>query len=229
MKKFLFSLLLLLTSSELALAYQVTPMYLEMEYVGRKAQASYQVTNNSSQPVMIEVLVRKVKIESDSNLESSENAEQDFLILPPQAVVEPNSVRRFRVRYLGDGEISATQTYRVLFEQIQTSDGTEDDTQVKFLFNFSTIAFVSPTPDKCTRTINAKVEESELVLRNEGNCVLNIGQATLFFSQNGSTTEKSWSELSFENSSNYLIPQLTKRYKLPPGLINSVLVDISMN
>ncbi|WP_261818051.1 fimbrial biogenesis chaperone [Vibrio gallicus] len=212
-----------------AWAYQVTPMYLEMEYVGRKAQSSYQVTNNTSQPVMLDVLVHKVSIDPETNQEISTAADEDFLILPPQAMVAPNTIRRFRVRYLGEGQVDSTQTYRVMFEQLQTNDGNETASQVKFLFNFSTVVFVSPTQDKCTRTLNAQVDSPNIVLVNKGNCVINIGQARLTFAVGDEETESTWSGLELENSSNYLIPKVTKKYVLPKELQGSRLVDINLN
>ncbi|CAM3066698.1 molecular chaperone [Vibrio rarus] len=211
------------------LAYQVTPMYLEMEYVGSKAQSSYQVTNNSSKNVLVQVSAYRVVIDPNTSEETITPADEDFLILPPQASVTPNNVRRFRVRYLGGEQVTSTQTYRIVFEELQTSDGDKSDSQVKFLFNFSTVVFVSPTSEECTTRLNSRVEGDFLVLKNEGNCVLNIGQAKLTFSKDGKSESSSWNNLKFENNSIYLIPNLVKRYKLPVQFQNSDAVEFDLN
>ncbi|MPW36324.1 molecular chaperone [Vibrio sp. B1Z05] len=229
MKVILGVCLMLLCSVRYAFAYQVTPMYMEMEYVGSKAQSSYQVTNTSNKEVRVQVSVQRIEIDPETNEETTLEADEDFLILPPQAIVAANSVRRFRVRYLGSEQVQSTHTYRVLFEEVQTNDGTVDDAQVKFLFNFSTVVFVSPTAEECSNSLSYKVQTDYLILINQGNCVLNVSQAQLTFSKNGQQKTMSWNELEFENKSNYLLPKVIKKYKLSQGNKGSAIVEFSLN
>ena len=140
----LITISLMLSFAPSLFAYQVSPMFHLFEVAGNSSKGSYEISNTGNNEIFIEAVVYSVSFDQNGN-EQLTPEEDDFLILPPQGKIKPGEGRRFRVRYLGDALLSQTKVYRVIFEQIQTTDDSEDDTaQLEFLVDFSTVVFVSP-------------------------------------------------------------------------------------
>lgn len=211
MKGFIVLLTAFVTST--VQAYQVTPMYQLLDMAGRNSQASYQLTNEAKSDVFVEVKAYKVTFDEKSNEEILVPAEDEFLVLPPQARVASNKTQRFRIRYLGEDALKSTQIYRVVFEQLQTQDNEFTNSNVEFLFNFSTIAFISPL-DCQQEAVNAKINNKTLTLSNDGNCVVDLSRVSFSLYENKKSKVVRWQEIKNDTMSNYLIPSISKEVQL---------------
>lgn len=127
-----------------ASAMRVTPMVYTLEPSGPRSSQTVTVDNTTGRPLAIETSVVRRTIAEDGT-ETREPADDDFLVFPPQAVIEPNQSQALRVRYIGDPQLTSSVSYIVFVKQVPVSF--EKDFQgagVSFAFNFGTAADVIP-------------------------------------------------------------------------------------
>ncbi len=125
----LFSLLVLgLAWVNPALAFQLLPMSQTFAPSGADSTKTYRVVNSKETPIAVEVSVVKREV----NLLGKETltpADEDFVVYPPQMILEPNSSQTIRVTWLGETSPESELSYRFIAEQLPVElsavDGTE--------------------------------------------------------------------------------------------------------
>ncbi|UMM03666.1 fimbria/pilus periplasmic chaperone [Vibrio campbellii] len=202
--------------SSIIFAYEVSPIYLELDDFGRNSQGLYKVTNVEEEPILLEVHVYQADFSSGEEVLTP--SEDEFLILPPQAKIDGQKSQTFRVRYTPKKPIKKTETYRIVFTQIELDNQTkenEEDSSISMLLEFATLAFVSPTSSKSIPT--ATIKNNQIAIRNDGKRVLNMNGMEFSFSGGKSNKTVDWEELSNKTSA-YLMPGSTVKYTLPSEL-----------
>lgn len=168
--------------SNTVFAYQVQPMVAELYTTGNRSAVTYRVINPSDTPVPIEVVVYKRSFDENQK-EILTEAEDDFIVLPPQVDVPANGYQVFRAQYLGDAEFEKTQSYRIVFKQLPIEQQGQAS-QVNMIFNFATLVFVSQ-PDsqgQLTQTLACPDKENcTLNIVNDGSAVVNMVQSSIHF------------------------------------------------
>ncbi|EAQ52919.1 fimbria/pilus periplasmic chaperone [Vibrio sp. MED222] len=207
----LFSLLL----SSILFAYEVSPIYLELDDVGRNSQGLYKVTNVEEEPILLEVNVYQTDFSTGEEILTP--SEEEFLILPPQAKIDGQKSQTFRVRYMPTEPIKQTVTYRIVFTQIELENKIEenDDSSISMLLEFATLVFVSPSSSKSTPTTT--LLNRQVVIRNDGKRVLNMNGMEFNFSGGKVDKTVNWEVLSKKTSA-YLMPGTAIKYALPSEL-----------
>ena len=202
--------------SSIIFAYEVSPIYLELDDVGRNSQGLYKVTNVEDDPILLEVHVYQADFSSGEEILTP--SEDEFLILPPQAKIDGQKSQTFRVRYTPKRPIKKTETYRIVFTQIELdnqTEGNEEDSSISMLLEFATLAFVSPASSKSIPT--ATIKNNQIAIRNDGKRVLNMNGMEFSFSGGKSNKTVDWEALSNKTSA-YLMPGSTVKYTLPSEL-----------
>lgn len=202
--------------SSIIFAYEVSPIYLELDDVGRNSQGLYKVTNVEEEPILLEVHVYQADFSSGEEILTP--SEDEFLILPPQAKIDGQKSQTFRVRYTPKRPIKKTETYRIIFTQIELdnqSEESEEDSSISMLLEFATLTFVSPASSKSIPT--ATIKNNQIAIRNDGKRVLNMNGMEFSFSGGKSNKTVDWEALSNKTSA-YLMPGSTVKYTLPSEL-----------
>lgn len=106
-----------LASVNPALAFQLSPISQVFAPIGNDATQSYEITNDGDHRIAVEVSVVERDVDLDGH-ESYEPADDDFLIYPPQMILEPGAVQTVRVTWLGDPAPSQELAYRLIAEQL---------------------------------------------------------------------------------------------------------------
>ncbi|WP_404971404.1 molecular chaperone [Vibrio campbellii] len=202
--------------SSIIFAYEVSPIYLELDDVGRNSQGLYKVTNVEEEPILLEVNVYQADFSTGEEILTP--SEDEFLILPPQAKIAGQKSQTFRVRHMPKGPIKQTVTYRIVFTQIELENQVEendDESSISMLLEFATLAFVSPASSKSIPT--ATIQNNQIAIRNDGKRVLNMNGMEFSFSGGKSNKTVDWEALSNKTSA-YLMPGSTVKYTLPSEL-----------
>ncbi|GEA60841.1 fimbrial biogenesis chaperone [Vibrio comitans] len=190
-------------------AIQLSPMFHLLDAAGAGSMNSYQVFNPSDTDVFIDISI--TKINGSEQLPSDD----DFLILPPQGRIPPNSAQRFRIRYLGDMPTQTT-LYRVTFEQVNPVELSDDQSSsVALLFKFSTSVMVSPLD--CNSNINVDVESKSVKFLNTGNCVFDMSETQFELSGEAGSEVIGWEDFQ-SGAGGYLMPGRNVFLKLPDSL-----------
>lgn len=156
MKRF-FSLLLattfflVLSRINPALAFQLQPISQVFEPTGANATRTYEVFNNQSDRVAIELTVVERHMDVDGE-ETYQPADDNFLIYPTQMILEPGATQVVRVSWLGDPNPEQELAFRLVAEQLPINlvDPTQSPAvqpvgQVRVLLRYMGSLFVRPS------------------------------------------------------------------------------------
>jgi len=110
--------LLLLTAQD-ASAYKVSPLHHYLTLTGKGATSSMVITNSHDYPLTVEMTVERREL-SGGKVTQDVPADDDFLIFPPQAIIQPGKKQRVQIRYVGDA-VDVSELYRLIVVQVPVS------------------------------------------------------------------------------------------------------------
>jgi P pilus assembly chaperone PapD len=128
-------------SSVPAAAQRIAPMLYDLSPTGEGSTKVLRLDNNLTRPITIETAVYRREIAADGT-EKRVEAGDDFLVFPPQAIIQPNATQAFRVRYVGEPNLNSTSMYVVSFNQVPLPSS--EVRSLQFVVNFGTAAYVTP-------------------------------------------------------------------------------------
>ena len=154
-------------------AARVSPMIVEIEPLGRGSVARIELSNPGQAEFPVEVQMFRGVISEAGELELTP-ADEQFLVFPPQRVVPAQSQQVFRVQYIGEPELSASEIYYLQIRQIPV-DISSGESQVQVVVNFNVLVNVVPrgtSPEPVVESIRPAVREDvtgiEVRLANHG-------------------------------------------------------------
>lgn len=162
-------------------AYQVSPMIYDLKPAGVGAATIIRVRNDGDKPLTIELEVEKRSFDENA-LESRTPADDDFVVFPLQAVVQPGKVQAVRVQYIGKTDLKQSETYLVTVKQVPVALQDQKESGVQMVFNFSTMASIVPDGSKPQVELVSSVRDAkglELRLRNKGTRYANLVSSKL--------------------------------------------------
>lgn len=120
-------------------AFNVNPMVAEFDPNKPRSQQVFVLTNTTEKEKPIEVAVVKPRIdENGAEIMDIGVGEDQFLIVPQQFVLPPNSRRSVKVFYVGQ-PLNEEDTYRILFKELPVKLAEEDLPQGESTFNMSIV------------------------------------------------------------------------------------------
>jgi fimbrial chaperone protein len=156
-----------------AQAARVSPMIVDVSPIGRSSVARIELSNPTQVEFPVEVQMFRGVISEAGELELVP-ADDRFLVFPAQRVVPPQSQQVFRVQYIGDPEIQASEIYYMQIRQIPVEISTTES-QVQVVVNFNILVNVIPDgarPEPVVETIRpaarGDVNGVEVRLLNRG-------------------------------------------------------------
>lgn len=223
--KYSIAFLSLLLLSSTAMAYELTPMTMSLDEVGRNSSGVFRVYNSHPRPLTLELSsVRRIL--KDSYYNETEPADDDFMLMPPQAYVPPGEFQVFRVRYLGDKPLDKAVGYRIIFQQLPVDLAPVDGTGVSFLMHVHAPVYVSPVGVQPytsasldftdlhnetrfdTKLIDLDNPHGVIVLRNSGDGVEDLSQGELNITlENGETRSLKWTDFSKGVFVRHILPE----------------------
>lgn len=125
-----------------ATAMQVEPVFIEMST--SNPSASIRVTNTDPTQMTIQVSVTR-RTTNLSGEETTQEADGDFVVFPPQAVIQPGETQTFALQWAG-GPIAQSQSYHIGLEQLPVdfSAIAEGGSGIQIVFSFNASVHVAP-------------------------------------------------------------------------------------
>jgi len=162
--------LLLLTAQD-ASAYKVSPLHHYLTLTGKGATSSMVITNSHDYPLTVEMTVERREL-SGGKVTQDVPADDDFLIFPPQAIIQPGKKQRVQIRYVGDA-VDVSELYRLIVVQVPVSLADDDTAQVNVAYNFVSAVYVAPSGAKADIVVSdikpSAAGGFDVTVRNEGN------------------------------------------------------------
>lgn len=111
------TLFLILMGVQPSFAFKLLPISRTFAPAGRSATQSYEIVNDRNEWLAVSVSMLQRQMDRNGK-ESYKPADDDFMIYPPQILLEPNTTQTVRVSWVGDPNPSAELSYRLLAEQV---------------------------------------------------------------------------------------------------------------
>jgi len=175
------SALLLASAVFPASAFQLRPMSREFTPSGNGSTQSYDIVNDSTEPLAVEMSMFSRQMDVDG-VETQTKADDDFLIYPSQIVLKPGETQTVRVTWLGNPQPATELAYRLAAAQVPIELGSPDTNQttatgaVKVLLRYLGSVYIHPENtapkvvlDSVVPQTNANGTGLEITLNNQGN------------------------------------------------------------
>ncbi|MBS0243644.1 MAG: molecular chaperone [Proteobacteria bacterium] len=117
--RILLGLTVFLLSATIAAAQGITvsPMQVEMVSSGAHNRAVVSVVNGSNQAMPVEAVVQRMALDENGKSHTAK-AGDEFLVMPPQAMIPAGATQNFRIQWLGDPVIDQSQSFFIFFNQV---------------------------------------------------------------------------------------------------------------
>lgn len=100
-----------------ASAMTVTPTQIEMRSIGRSSRSAITVLNNGENALAVELVVKTATLD-EVGVPKTNPAGEEFLIMPPQALIAPGATQNFRIQWLGEPLLAKSETFLIYVNQI---------------------------------------------------------------------------------------------------------------
>lgn len=201
----------------IAHAYQVAPMIYDMKPSGKAASAVIRVNNTNASPITIEVVSER-RLFDEKGAESRQPADKDFILFPPQGVVQPGATQAVRVQYVGPQQLDKSVTYTITVKQVPVKLPNDGKSGVQFVFNFSTVANIVPDGAKAQVEMVSLMTEGKklkLTLRNAGNKYANLALSNVALTGAGFNMTIKDDDWRKALGSSWILPGGTRVVELP--------------
>jgi len=168
------------------LAFEVKPMRHSIVPAEGQSSGIIRVTNPRTAALPVELVVQKRVFDKDGNI-TLVDADEDFVIFPFQALIEPNKTQAFRFQYVGSPAISEAIAYTIDVREVPV-DLPEGFSGFRFVYNFGVVVYVNVPDTKSNISIEAveRMDESlKLRFRNNGASFGRLSNDRLILEQNG--------------------------------------------
>lgn len=162
---FSFILFIILSAISPALAFKLEPISRVFEPAGAGATQSYQVINDSAEQIAVELSIAERKISLEGQ-ETTESADDDFLVYPSQIVLPPQGVQSVRVTWLGNPNPEKELAYRIIAEQLPINLNNPEESQaettsgaVKVMFRYMGSVYIRPKNAESKVVLNGITHE----------------------------------------------------------------------
>ncbi len=169
-----------------AFAYQISPLTVDLP-MSPGASATVRVENTNSVPVTLETSVVKRIIDAVGNGEE-EAADDDFVVLPPQTILQPGKTQNIRIQYVGEPPAVGSLHYYVKIEQLPVTFLKKDETSgsAQFLLNYHVNVNLSRAGaevnlTEVSATMSGEPQVAEIVIKNEGEKYIPLSMKDFIF------------------------------------------------
>ncbi|HMK67118.1 MAG TPA: fimbria/pilus periplasmic chaperone [Stellaceae bacterium] len=126
-------------------ALRFTPFVVSLAPSGPGANQVFQVENETetSAAIQISLVHRDMGVDGKETLKE---AEDDFIVFPPQLVLLPHEARALRLQWAGDPKPAAELPYRIIVEQLPVRIDTGDakGTQLSLVVRYEGAVYITP-------------------------------------------------------------------------------------
>jgi len=124
------------------LASRVSPMIIDMTPTGRASVGRVELTNDADRAIAYEVQMMRGDVSLTGELALTP-ADEQFLVFPPQSLIEANSQQVFRIQYVGEEALDASQIYYLAIRRVPVAFD-EGQNQVQVVVNYNVLVNVVP-------------------------------------------------------------------------------------
>ena len=99
-------------------AMGISPVQVELQSAGGQSRGTLTVSNASAAPLPVDVTIKRMTQDENGIRKYHDDAQNDFLILPPQAMIPPGGSQVFRVQWVGEPQLPQSKTFMLFANQV---------------------------------------------------------------------------------------------------------------
>jgi P pilus assembly chaperone PapD len=207
-----------------AFAISVSPLVIDMSATGKAARASLNVYNDGKSPLPVEIRVLRLDLDLDGKAKQTQ-ADDDFVVFPPQAIVRPGATQVFRLQWVGDPALESSRSYTFSVNQLPVKLA-RAQSGVQVVFNFGVTVNVAPlSASPRLEAVRAEAAAGPkgarrpvLVIENKGERHAYLSDASLTLSAGAWSRTISSAELKQYIGLGLVQPGKKRRFSLPVDL-----------
>lgn len=123
-------------------AARVTPMVADIEPSGTGSTLRLEVSNSEDRAIPFEITMHRGVI-SETGEVTLEPADDQFIVFPPQTVLQPQSQQVFRIQHIPDGSTNRSEIYYASVSQLPVALS-QDESRIQMLMRFNVLINVVP-------------------------------------------------------------------------------------
>jgi fimbrial chaperone protein len=216
-------------------ATSVSPIQLEMISAGPSSRTQITVSNTSQAPLTLEATLQRMELDENGE-QKLERAGNEFLIFPPQAMVSPGGTQVFRVQWVGEPRLDASQSFLLSLTQIPVKFP-ENQAAVQVVMSFGVLINVAPpqgVPELTLIGTGIAVEQPgkhrpTITVENKTPVHALLQQATIKLSSGGWSQTLSPSQVGRDVGAGLVQPGKRRKFTLPvdlPAGVTSVQASV---
>lgn len=101
-----------------AWAMGISPIQVEMQSAGSTSRGTVTVSNASGTAMPVEIAIKRMTQDENGVRKYHDDAQAEFLILPPQAMIAPGSSQVFRVQWVGEPLLAKSKSFMLFANQV---------------------------------------------------------------------------------------------------------------
>lgn len=154
-------------------AMSVSPVIVDMAASGRQRVSDIRVSNTGAGQIPVGISVAEISVDASGNVTSTP-APDVFTIFPPQALIEPGALQRFRVQWAGEPDLAKSRSFlfSVAQQPVALPTGVSG---VQILYNFQVIVNVAPPSGRANLAVEASGFET---VEGKRRAILNLTNPT---------------------------------------------------
>ncbi len=220
-------------------AMTVAPMQVEMVSTGPRSHAQISVINNSDHPLPVDTVIQRLDLDEAGHQSTSE-AGEEFLVMPPQALIPPGATQNFRVQWLGDPMLASSQSFIIYLNQIPVKLPTAA-TGVQVVTSMGVLLNVAPaqgTPSLQVIATGISLDQSgskrfpTITVRNASSVHALLPQATIHLSSGDWSMTLPPQDLGDRLGIGLVQPGKNRTFKLPvelPATVSKVRASLDLS
>ncbi len=169
-------------------AFKLIPIKADFSPTGRDSSQIFKLENDSDKAIAVQISALHRQVDIDGK-ESYQNADDDFIIFPPQMVISPHKTQTVRVQWAGDVTPELELPYRLVAEQlpIALERVTTKGAHVSLLMRYLGAIYIVPddaTPNIVVGSIEKEQQEDgshtlTLMVENKGTAHAVLGNLSV--------------------------------------------------
>lgn len=171
-----------------AFAMKITPQNQAIT-LSEGLTAQIQVENTRDAPLTAEFSIHKRHVHEDGT-ETRTDASSDFLIFPPQALIQPNKTQTVRVQWVGDVDLDASHSYHIFSEEVLVNLSNEPVQGLRAKMAVGVTLHVVPdnvSHDISIANVTAAGDKARITIVNNGNAFGYLDNARITLNADGRT------------------------------------------
>lgn len=131
---------IMIASSLTSFAFEVQPMRHSIFPSNGQTTGLLTVRNTRSESLPVELIVEK-RVFGEDSVQTLVPADDDFVIFPFQALIEPGATQAFRFQYIGDPTVVEESAYTIHVREVPV-DLEGDFTGLRYVYSFGVVVYL---------------------------------------------------------------------------------------